>query len=188
MNNTTSNAIDTCVKQDHAKEQAAAQYVGICEMVDALNCDYDKLEELKDEKESLQYDIDNADNDEAMKDAIDCMVQFNCDNGGELTALIEAAGDCSDQDEARSAIQEDPLSVEVRSGWVSYGSEMQAEEFCILLCTGGPAVRIMGELDNGQPCRAWMEYQDWGTGWTRFYYADQSVLLAYCSEFYFGDM
>jgi hypothetical protein len=199
MNNTTSNAIDTSIKQDHAKEQAAAQYSGICDMVAALNCDYDRLEELKDEKESLEYDlitsasavlVDNV-NDETVQnanDALCAMGKFETESEDELQQLISEAGDCSDQDSARTAIHEDPLSVEVRSGWVSYGSEMQAEEFRILLCTGGPAVRIIGELDNGQPCRAWMEYQDWGTGWTRFYDADQSVLLAYCSEFYFGDV
>lgn len=189
---------------NHAESQAAAQYSGIVDMIQALNCDYDRLEELGDEKESLEYDVAEAHADlaenqeqhtatdlhfEAVTIANDALDEFRNDGReSELNALISEANGNKDQDSAREAIQEDPLSVEVRSGWCNVGSEMQAEEFCILLCTGGPAVRIRGELDNGNPCRAWMEYQDWGTGWTQFFDAQQDTLLAYCSEFYFGDM
>lgn len=201
MTNSTSNAIDTSVKQDHAKDQAAAQYSGIVDMVQALNCDYDRLEELQDEKESLECDVNEAHDDsaenqkqgfdgayfEAITNANSAMAEFRNDGReSELNELISEANGNKDQDSAREAIQEDPLSVEVRSGWGNAGSEMQAEEFNILLCTGGPAVRIRGELDNGNPCRAWMEYQDWGTGWVQFFDAKQDTLLAYCSEFYFG--
>ena len=94
-------------------------------------------------------------------------------------------------EEAQQTIREDALSVEVRSGWVTPGSdEMKAEEFCILLCTGGPAVRLVGELDeHNEPRRVWVEYQDWGTPWTHYVgaapYTDK--LLAYCQQFYFGE-
>ena len=41
------------------------------------------------------------------------------------------------------------------------------EEFEILLCTGGPACRIVGDLDEScQPSSARIEHQDWGTPWT----------------------
>lgn len=171
---------------DRAKDQASAQYSGIVDMVQALNCDYDRLEELRDEKDSIQWEIDNADTEEEKQEALASMVQFDSDN--EYQELLVQANGNEDQDSAREAIQEDPLSVEVRSGWGNVGDDLRAEEFSILLCTGGPAVRIRGELDNGQPCRAWMEYQDWGTGWTQFFDASQDTLLAYCSEFYFGDI
>ena len=177
MTNTTGRATD----------QAAAQYSGIVDMVQALSCDYDHLEELKDEKENIQWEIENADTEEDKQQAENAMTGWmNC-NDEDLRDLLSQANGNEDQDSARKAIQEDPLSVEVRSGWGNVGSEMQAEEFCILLCTGGPAVRIRGELDNGTPCRAWMEYQDWGTGWIQFYGANQDTLLVYSSEFYFGD-
>ncbi|MDR6858912.1 hypothetical protein J2W96_005244 [Variovorax guangxiensis] len=40
------------------------------------------------------------------------------------------------------------------------------EEFEILLCTGGPTVRIVGDLDHhGEPDRARIEYQDWFEPW-----------------------
>lgn len=187
---------------NHAESQAAAQYSGIVDMVQALNCDYDRLEELRDEKESLEYDVSEAhialaENQkkgaetelhfEAVTNANNALAEFRNDRReNELNELISEANGNKDQDTAREAIQEDPLSVEVRSGWGNVGDDLQAEEFCILLCTGGPAVRIRGELDDGTPCRAWMEYQDWGTGWTRFCDAQQDTLLSYCSEFYFG--
>ena len=93
-----------------------------------------------------------------------------------LAAFEAAAGDCADEEEARQRIQEDPFSVEVRSDWTTPGEPLEPSEFTILLCTGGPAVRIVGELNLGEPCRAWLEYQDWGTPWNavlwrRFGYA-----------------
>jgi hypothetical protein len=57
----------------------------------------------------------------------------------------------------------------------------------ILLCTGGPAVRIVGELDRGTPCRAWLEYQDWGTPWTQYFGAKSDTLCEYAANFFFGE-
>ena len=142
------------------------------EMVAALECDYDRLEAL--EAVVDQDDIDNL---------------VESDDATELVALREAAGECTSQDEARERIQEDALEVTVRSDWHDPGtSDDEATEFCILLTTGGPAVRIMGELQDGQPCRAWLEVQDWGTSWT--HYREEGlgdVLLAYAGCFYFGE-
>lgn len=92
-------------------------------------------------------------------------------------------------DSVRQSIEENALSVEVRSGWVSPGStEMKAEEFNILLCTGGPAVRIRGELDQyGEPDRAWLEMQDWFVPWSQVFDIEQDTLLDYCRVFYFGE-
>lgn len=146
------------------KEIGKLAYESIAEMVAALDCDYDRLDELKD-SESL---------DEAEKE--------------ELAELLDAADDCKNRDEALEVIQEDALSVEVRSGWAPVGDCLQAEEFAILITTGGPAARIRGELDEyRQPARAWLEVQDWGTPWTRYYDASQDVLLTYAQCFYFGE-
>jgi hypothetical protein len=109
------------------------------------------------------------------------------DDVEELAELEEAAGDANSEDEAREILDSDPLSVEVRSDWVTPGEEMTAGEFRILLCTGGPAVQIRGELDHrGEPSRAWLEYQDWGTPWTQYHDTDQATLLAYASHFLSG--
>jgi len=104
-----------------------------------------------------------------------------------LAALEAAAGDCADEEEARQRIQEDPFSVEVRSDWTNPGEPLEPSEFMILLCTGGPAVRIVGELNRGEPCRAWLEYQDWGTPWTRYFGADSDTLCQYANQFYFEE-
>ena len=105
-----------------------------------------------------------------------------------MVAALEEADNGNALEDAIEAIQYDPISVEVRSDWHSPFQTPEPEEFRILLCTGGPAVQIRGELDSySQPRRAWLEYQDWGTPWTRYFDADQEVLLTYCLQFYFGE-
>ena len=74
-----------------------------------------------------------------------------------------AADDESAREDAERAIQESPLSLEIRSGWTIPGRKMEAEDFCLLLSTGGPALRLVGAID-GDWLR--MEWQDWGTLWT----------------------
>lgn len=155
-------ALDT-----NAVDQARAQYRSICEMVAALNVDYDRLAELRDLEDGKHLDAVELD---------------------ELAELEQEAGECTDADDARERIQEDALDVQMRSGWTSDIKELICpEEFRILLCTGGPAVQIRGELHYGQPVRAWLEYQDWGTPWTQYFDAAQDTLLAYASCFYFGE-
>ena len=106
----------------------------------------------------------------------------------------ESESELADQtaiETAREAIQEDPLSVEVRSGWygVSGGSESGKDpaEFRILLCTGGPAVQIVGALsEHCEPESCRLEHQDWGTPWTEYRLSseDTETLLEYCRCFY----
>lgn len=108
-----------------------------------------------------------------------------------LMKVLDCVGrdDYTADDEARDAITDNALSVDVRSGWNSPGS-LIAEEYCILLCTGGPAVRITGELDtNNQPHTAEIQHQDWGTSWQRLgtTVSDDTYLLEYASCFYFGE-
>ena len=110
-----------------------------------------------------------------------------------------------DPDEAEQRIHEDPLSVQVRNDWhdpvKSGGSD--PVEYEILLCTGGPAVRMRGTLDPySQPNTARLDYQDWGTPWTEYHHPATSTelhdaaaeatryretLLAYARQFYFGE-
>ena len=139
----------------------------IVEMVAALECDYERLAELRDLESGKHLDASEIE---------------------DLAELEVDAGECENEEQARERIREDALSVEVRSGWMNCGDEMIAEEFCILLTTGGPAVRIRGELDQyKEPSRAWLEVQDWGKPWTRYYDIEQYTLLAYARCFYFGE-
>jgi hypothetical protein len=98
-----------------------------------------------------------------------------------------------DLEEAEQAISEDPLSVEVRSDWHTPGGDPQdakPAEYMILLCTGGPAVRITGQLDQWQqPETAKIEHQDWFTPWIelRVDSEDEAAMVEYASRFYFGE-
>lgn len=123
----------------------------------------------------------------------------------EMVDNLKSAYETGENDgieKAQYAIQEDPLSIEVRSGWYSPGEKPDApEEFCILLSTGGPASRIIGTLsEHGEPETARLEVQDWGTPWGSQWGTAEvqaalcdgaaevtEVLLSYAREFYFGE-
>ena len=157
-----------------AREQAKAQLEGIREMLARLK-----------HAESCDGDADTCE----LLNEIDCPFPLP----GTEKSYETSFTDYHDAESARDAIREDALGVEVRSGWV--GADAYADrdagkpaEFNILLCTGGPAVRIMGELDNyGNPERAWLEYQDWGTPWVELIESDtmdkRNALLEYASHY-----
>jgi len=103
-------------------------------------------------------------------------------------ALFE--GQSHSLDELEDRAREWPLSVLVRSEWVSPGSELTPAEYEILLCTGGPAVRLRGDLSSyGEPETAFLEYQDWFTAWDCLALSsDESEALArFTSLFWFGE-
>lgn len=179
---------------DHGQQNAAGWYSSIAELVAALEVDYGRLAELKDERDD--YEPESVLPDDTITDA--CReyewAQASPDDAAELQDLITAAtleGEPqTDAEAVRERIQEGPLSVEVRSGWYEPGDDSTPEEFCILLSTGGPALRLMGDLDeHGQPTRAYLQYQDWGTPWTDYWAGEGSgeVLLTYAQQFYFGE-
>lgn len=105
----------------------------------------------------------------------------------EMVAALEGA----DGDAARRTIEESAISVQVRDGWRDPGAASDgAEEYEILLTTGGPALRLVGDLDGGQPDDdPRLEYQDWGLPWTEFEPAREfrAELQAFASVFYFGE-
>ena len=106
----------------------------------------------------------------------------------QMLADLDAAVDSNEDEAARQRIADHPLHVLVRSDWMQPGDPLEAAaEFQILLCTGGPAVRIVGELEHGTPCSAQMEYQAWGTPWLPYFGALPAVLCDYAANFYFGE-
>lgn len=193
----------------YALEQANAQMGSIIDMVAALHCDYGRLDELREEHANLIDELEEAANcvrwhhndelDEAgttvehkeYRRCRDDLAAWDEENAEELAELEEIANGCESEEEARERIEQDALEVQVRSDWHSPGdSDWSLNQFYILLCTGGPAVRIMGELDEyGQPTRAWVEYQDWGTPWSERVneIGDMGALVDYASCFYFGE-
>ena len=106
-----------------------------------------------------------------------------------VNALATATTD-EQREAAEQVIHEDPLEVLVRSPWHAVGDAVQSDsEFLILLCTGGPAVRLIGTLSEHQePETVQLEYQDWGTPWTEYIITDaeQSACLTYAQQFSFA--
>lgn len=120
-------------KGNRARDQARAQLDGIVSMVRRLehvqDCNGDEYCQLTEaeiyEGLNLHYTGQKATEDER--------------------------DEYHDEGAVRQTMEEDPLEILVRSGWHNLNEEAEDEEFEILLCTGGPAVRIVGELNLGQP-------------------------------------
>lgn len=132
-----------------------------------------------------------------------------------VAALIatEESDDDDARDDAVQAIYEDALSVEVRAGWMTVSAYYQAVqatglsqervsredlepfkpvEFRILLCTGGPAVQIVGELsEHGEPVaeKIQLQGQDWLQPWQNAVISDEDrqILARYAQCFNFGE-
>ena len=93
-------------------------------------------------------------------------------------------------EQTKESILNSALSVEFRSGWTSNPNELEIEEFKILLTWGGPALRVIGDLNQyKEPENVKMQYQDWGTCWTDFEITEnqQEALDWFCNCFYFGE-
>ena len=140
----------------------------IAEMVAAVQVDWDRLEELKEAAEDPETKYSEW------------------EDRDEYEELKEAAGDCENEEEAQQRIDGDPLSIEL-GGWWTPGADPEATEYRILLGTGGPAVRIVGDLGQcNEPNSARLEVQDWFKPWTE-YPCDEGVLLSYVSRLYLGE-
>lgn len=197
----------TTTANDTARNQALAQLESIRALVAALECDYEQLGYLRDERtmladeleaaaECVKYHHDGAldengtdpEHDEFRR-CRDELAAWDEENAEELAELIEAADGCADRDEAEQRIREDALSVEVRTDWyVPHNDGQGPAEFRIVLCTGGPHAEIRGELQDGEPTRAWLAYCDWGQTMQELCAPGAGdVLLAYAGAFYFGD-
>lgn len=154
---------------DNAEKQAKAQLESIVSMIARL--------------EHAQKCDGGADCELTDAEILDGLGLWN-KNG---KASAEERGEYHDEEKTRERIEEAPLSVEVRSGWHTPGDTADDEEYMILLCTGGPAVRIIGDLDQyKQPSSACLQYQDWFTPWTEYTDSDETVLIAYANLQYLG--
>jgi len=175
---------------ERAKDQARAQFESIKEMVAALNLDWDRLEELREEKARLLKDLTGAEPGEEHEEAQKALSEWHEENDEELSELEAEAGECESRDDAEQRIQEDALSVQVRSDWHDPGGDSEATEFQILLCTGGPAVKIEGDLGQyNEPESAEIYFQDWFTPWEALNLTseEEEIVLEYCRCFYFGE-
>lgn len=178
-------------EKDWVDEIGKPAAASIVEMVACLQCDRERLEELRDERDGFEIDPDanSAPDGPGYANDREAWAGENPDDAkelAELEAAVQLDGDEQDEDQARERIQEDALSVRIFGERVD--GTWEADKFEILLSTGGPAVRIMGELDeHNEPSRAWLEVQDWFKPWTQYFDIEQETLLAYCRCFYFGE-
>ena len=115
----------------------------------------------------------------------------------EIGSYIESQNVTTNEDEEKleeikETITNSALSVEFRSGWYSslYDRVRIGEpvEFKILLTWGGPALRVIGEIEENYPVNPKLQYQDWGTPWTDLEITEnqQDALNWFCNCFYFG--
>lgn len=89
-------------------------------------------------------------------------------NGDDLSPYARSGRDGLLEAIEREA-REQPLSIEVRGGWYAPGEtpDKTPVEWCILLSTGGPALRLHGDFNHyGEAADPVLEFQDWGTPWT----------------------
>ena len=111
----------------------------------------------------------------------------------ELLEKLDHAADGSFRDDVQREIEEGPLSIMVRDGWRSptagaLGEHAGADEYEILLSTGGPALRIYGQIgEYNEPKTAELQAQDWFTPWVRVPDCEEEKLLAYARCFWFGE-
>jgi len=114
----------------------------------------------------------------------------------QVARTIQREGDMTNptaSEKGMERAQEMALSVEVRSGWAELmnAEKLTPAEFKILLAWGGPAIRIIGELNEhgeviGDSCR--IQHQDWGTPWQTLNLGQhgQDALAIFCQSFPFG--
>lgn len=108
-----------------------------------------------------------------------------------IVDMVARLEDPETEEEAREEIENDALSVEVRTSWhVPGGDAGKPDEYRILITTGGPAVQIVGDLNEyGEPDNARLQVQDWFQPWTEFPTSSEEddALEAYARCFYFGE-
>ena len=158
-------------KTDRAREEAKAQLDDVIAMVARL-------------RHCQECDNEDCDlTDEEILTGINL-----CYEG--KPATDEERAEYHDEEQAREAITGNALSVEVRSEWHSPGDVGNWGQYRIMLCWGGPAVQITGDLDeHSQPGTAHLQYQDWFIEWTNYPTTNtqDEALLAYAREFYFAE-
>lgn len=185
--------IEKTEQRNHAQDQARAQLESIVQMVRQLERDTaadDWVESLTD------AGVMRLCNDHGLIEPEDTAknVQIEAYRERLIGGLQNEAIDLDDfewdEDDARTAIMEDALEVSYRSGWSNDPKNLQAEEAYILLCTGGPACRILCDVNyHGELERPRLEYQDWGTPWTELFDIsprDREALSTYIGFFSVG--
>lgn len=142
------NTTNTSNTMTDAERNAQAKVEHICALVDAMQVDFDELGRMRD--------------DYAAAEGQD---EPEFDDLREIEATLAACdlGGAADADDVYDAIQELPLSIEVRSGWHSIGEDLEAAEVRVVLTFGGPSCEIRADYDPSSGCsRPRVLWSEWG--------------------------
>jgi hypothetical protein len=109
-----------------------------------------------------------------------------------IRAEYEKVGETMDYASFTDWVQEDALCIEIASGWVAVGQQLQPEKFRIVLCTGAPHVEIRGDVDeHGSPANCSLWHNNWYTPMTYLPVSpeDKQLLQEYanCFTYYAGE-
>jgi hypothetical protein len=120
----------------------------------------------------------------SIREMVEAMRAAEASDDGEA----ELEGDRLDSDGIRERMLESPLELTIR-GFRNHLNAWEADRYELLMGTGGPAVRIVGDLNGGEASTAEMECQDWFTPWTPVPLEpeDCEALQAFVGQFYMGD-
>src|SRR5690606_22339259 len=102
------------------------------------------------------------------------------------TATAEQREQYHDETSAFDSIAEYPLETRV----LTDNDGVPAGEYEILLATGGPAVRIVGRLNElGEPVTADLQCRDWFAPWDSVEVSGEeaAALLAFAGQFWFEE-
>ena len=143
---------------NHGKEQAAAQLNSIRAMVAALNVDYDRIAELRDERDASTEEGLTVNGCESREDA-EQRIQ-------EAPASVEVRSGWY----APGCVDEKPVEFQLL-----WGSAPTVRLRGVL-------------DESGRPSIAWLEYQNTGEPWASYLAQGvNDVLVEYASQFYFGE-
>ena len=174
-------------------------YESIAEMVAALECDYERLEELRDAKgdwepEEVPHDFPvlELDEDDEAEDRATCGECGRSWDDAAPTAYtpvpsarcpFEAYHGPKTWEEANPDEAEELAALEAAAG--DHADRDSARE---AIESDALSVEVRsGWTTPGEPTRAWLEVQDWGKPWTQYFPADGDTLLDYAGCFFFGE-
>mgnify|MGYP003338097175 CR=1 FL=1 len=114
---------------NHAEQQARAQYEGIVQMLAAVACDYDRLQELRDEREELAEELAEAEKEHAT-----ALEEAAAAEGRHAAACASYASSTSQAEalkEARATLEEAATALdearEALTGWDDDNADELAE-------------------------------------------------------------
>lgn len=157
---------------NYAKENTEAAYYEILCLLEAVNCDFDRLNDITYQGELL------AESEETVQE----LLEWDNENHVELDELINKSFGCTSRDEALERLTESAAELLVRSYWMAPVGRLEVGEYMIVLFGGVPTRRIVGKLEDRQVLSAKLEYLS--GEWVELLGTDESRLIEYAGFFF----